>query len=173
MTDEGALADSERRFAELMANSLARAEQRLLRGDTAAILDAVFDCALAGMLPEWLCRAFRQAYGAVKIELLHASWDDVFGRPHGKNTKLAAAQRDRAYRWAVYAEICDRRGQRPRKDHFAEVAAKYGIGEAVARKYYRKASRMMRSADPRVVRFAASQLAEQRRRGMPLPPGRK
>jgi len=76
------------------------------RGDKAALLRAVFECAKAGIpLPPRCAKAFMR----VMTETIsgpgpHRSWDDAFGKPHGKHTKIHAKVQKENWRWRFKAE---------------------------------------------------------------------
>ena len=71
-----------------------RLKRRFDSGDKGALLSAVFDCANAGIpLHKWAAAAFQDAYVDVKVNLRHASWDDVFGLPHPKKHQKLPALR--------------------------------------------------------------------------------
>jgi hypothetical protein len=134
-----------------MANSACeRAAKRSARGDRSAILDAVFECANARMLlPGWARDAFVQAYLETKVgPPLHKSWDDVFGKPHAKHKHLDAKFKASKFRCLIYAAVLEMRNTRPRKtDVFPAVAKRFerfGISEALCRKYFRQVDRMAR-----------------------------
>jgi hypothetical protein len=125
---ELAVAFGERGYREEAIDAEERAQEndREVKG---ALVDAVFNCALAGVpLPEWASDAFRDAYFSVKVEPLHASWDAVFGRPHRKGENLPAKRKRHKLRLKVLVAVSDLRAQMPNKNHFPEVAAKLGLG---------------------------------------------
>src|SRR5262245_55861000 len=141
VTDEAAL------FAEgqaLHAKMAADAKRRFDRGDKGAILEAIFHCALGELpLADWPRDAFMRAYTETKVgPPLHRSWDVVFATPHEKHEKLHAKLLAGALRWRVYIAVLDLRAKQPHKDHFPAVAARFGIGEALCRKYFRQAQRI-------------------------------
>jgi hypothetical protein len=151
MTDEEAWAARVDDLLVRSANTACeRAERRLQRGDRGAILDAVFECAIADIpLPRWANKAFRQAYIETRVgPPLHSSWDAVFGKPHGKHKKLDAKFKASKFQCLIYAAVLEMRNTRPRKtDVFPAVAKRFerfGISEALCRKYFRQVDRMAR-----------------------------
>jgi hypothetical protein len=150
---EARLAKTDALLEQMAISACERAEKRFARGDRSAILDAIFECNTASIpLPRWAREAFQQAYLETKAgPPLHKSWDDVFGKPHGKGKHLDAKFKARKFQYLVYAAVVEMRKNRPRKtDVFPEVAKRsferFGIriGEALCRKYYRRVAKMAR-----------------------------
>jgi hypothetical protein len=147
--EEAILADSEALFEQLANSACERAERSYNRGDRSAILEAMFACATSGvLLPPWVKDAFVQAYLETKVGPLHRSWDAVFGKPHGKDEKLDAKFKASKFQCLIYAAVLEMRNTRPRKtDVFPAVAKRFerfGISEALCRKYFRQVDRMAR-----------------------------
>ena len=151
---EALLAEGDALLQQMAIRACGHAEKRFARGDRSAILAAVFECANAGIpLPRWARDAFQRAYLDTKVSPpLHRSWDDVFGKPHGRKGKhLDAKFKASKFQYLVYAAVVEMRNNRPRKtDVFPEVARRsferFGIriSEALCRKYYRRVDKMAR-----------------------------
>ena len=160
---EARFAKCDAMLVRMSTSACERAAKRFAGGDRSAILDAVFECATGPiLLPRWARDAFVQAYLETKVgPPLHSSWDDVFGKPHGKHKKLDAKFKANKFQYLVYAAVLELRKGRPRKtDVFPAVArrfARFGIGEAVCRKYYRRIAKMARidPADTKTIVEAA------------------
>ena len=123
-----------RRDAEVL---LAVCEGRFVKGDQAALLDAVNWCAVHGVpLLCWAATAFEAAYRSVKYDLQHYSWDDVFGRPHA-GRKLSALQKHNKLCWIVYQRVQMLRARKPKPPEiFQKVAADFDISVATCKRYY-------------------------------------
>ena len=162
--DEQALIKAGVRLLKVMAaKDCERAERRYARGDKTAILDAVLACVNAGVLmPEWAKLAFREAYRDVKVNYLHASWDDAFGSPRKKHMKLPAARVRRAKQWKVWVRVTDLRAENPNKDVFPAVADEFNLSVALCKAYFYKADRFAKSSVPHFVEHAKSKAQEAR-----------
>ena len=154
--EEVVLARGEALLEQLAHSAYERAERRLKRDDRSAILEAVFNCANSGVpLPQWASNAFVQAYLETVVgPPLHASWDSVFGKPHRKHRKLNAEFKASKFQWHVYAAVLEMRKARSRRtDVFPAVARRFerfGIGEALCRKYFRRVDKMVRREPARI-----------------------
>jgi hypothetical protein len=114
------------------------AKREFETGDKEAILRAIFECARAGIpLPDWCRDEFMRAVIETKTgRRPHASWDEVFGRPHRKHTKLAAKSQELKLRWKVYYAVRNEKARKPHKDPYPAVAKRCGIPESTCKKYY-------------------------------------
>jgi hypothetical protein len=129
-----------------------RARKSFVRGDRGALLEAVFACAASDvLLPRWASDAFVRAYLETKVgPPRHTSWDAVFGKPHSdaKGKHLYAQFKAYKFKYHVYAAVLEMRGTRPHKtDVFPAVAKRFerfGISEALCRKYFRQVDKMAR-----------------------------
>jgi len=154
--EEALLARGDAMLKQMATGACEHAAKRFARGDRGAILEAVFECANAGMLlPRWAGEAFRQAYLETRVgPPLHKSWDDVFGKPHAKGKHLDAEFKASKFKYLVYAAVIEMRNNRLRKtDVFPAVAERFkrfGIGEALCRQYFRRVSKMARLEPARV-----------------------
>ena len=132
---------------EMALYDLPEVERLFLDGDKSLILKAVYWSAITGSpLPHWVRKAFVQAYQET-VEGRHASWDDVFGRPHKKHTKLVAKNQSYRCLWRVYVAVLVSRAKGPRRDPFPEVAKQFGISERLCRKYFRQADKEARASE--------------------------
>jgi hypothetical protein len=77
------------------------------RGDKGALLRAVFHCAETGIpLPPRCAEAFMRAMTeTISGPHPHRSWDDAFGRPHGKHKKIHAKVQEGNWRSRVYSAV--------------------------------------------------------------------
>jgi len=122
-------------------------DRLFLDGDKSLILKAVYWTAITGSpLPHWVRKAFVQAYHET-IEGRHASWDDVFERPHKKHTKLVAKNQSHRCLWPVYVAVLASRAKGPRRDPFPEVAKQFGISARLCRKYFLEADKEARASE--------------------------
>jgi hypothetical protein len=127
-------------------------EGAFLEGDRSLILKAIYWSATTGSpLPHWVCKAFAQAY-AETIDGEHASWDDVFGAPHDKGTKLSAKNSKIRLLWPVYIDVLTLRektrlAKKRRTNPIPQVAERYGIGARVCKDYYLEADKEARASE--------------------------
>jgi hypothetical protein len=134
-----------RTLAEFVAAVLDYAKHQHETGDKQAVLHAVSVCAKAGLpLPPWAAAAFCKAYEDAR-DFRCASWDDVFDAPVRKHEKRPAKEQQARLETAVWLRVSQLRKSKPRRNVFPEVAAEFGIGEAVARKYFFAAEKLNRS----------------------------
>ncbi len=162
---EARLAKGQAVLAQMAADGCARAKRRLKRGDKGAILEAVFQCATSGTpLPGWLCKVFSRAYLETVIgPPLHHSWDEVFGRPHGKHEKLPAKLQARKLRFRVYVAVIDKRAKEPRKDHFPAIAEQFKIGTSHCKTYFNSVHKAATSKDETLAYMTRWLIEEARR----------
>ena len=74
-------------------------------GDSGAITEALFVCALNSLpIPRWCEVAYLEAYRKVR-HYKAKSWDDVFGHPHQKGAHLGAKRQEREKGILVYNRI--------------------------------------------------------------------
>jgi len=106
-------------------------------GKSKALFDAIALCALTGQpLPRWAARAFRAGYEKVDSYEV-GSWDEAFGKPYTRGTKLGAKRKEHLLRVDVYEAITEAMAggvKTPRV--FDVVGAKFEIGSSKARDYY-------------------------------------
>jgi hypothetical protein len=77
--------DRDRRNAKVL---LEGCERLFAAGKRETLLEAVYWAAVHGVeLPAWAASAFRQAYEVTVFGYGSASWDDAFGKPHGKKRR--------------------------------------------------------------------------------------
>jgi hypothetical protein len=165
MSDDGVtLEESARLLQKMAARTFDRHQRKFERGDKGALLAVLFECANAGLpMPPWAAKAFRSAFLATKVEYRHASWDEVFGRPHKDNLKLPAKRQEMALQWRVWNRITDRRKEKPRTDHFRAVAGEFNISVAKCRDYFYEADKFTKSTDPWMAKFAKTMSDDARR----------
>jgi hypothetical protein len=99
---------SSRDIVAKIAEAVCETEMRQFdRGDKAALLRAIFECAKTGIpLPPRCAKAFMRAMTeTISGPGPHRSWDDVFGKPHGKHTKIHAKVQEENWRWRVYFAV--------------------------------------------------------------------
>ncbi len=106
-------------------------------GNGKALFDAIALCALTGQrLPPWAARAFRAGYEKVDSYEV-GSWDEAFGKPYTKGTKLGAKRKEHLLRVDVYEAITEAMAGGVKTPHvFRVVGAKFEIGSSKARDYY-------------------------------------
>jgi hypothetical protein len=160
------VSDIGRKMAIALAEATCEAGRRQFeRGDKAALLRTIFECARVKMLlPDWCAEAFMRAVAETKSDLrAGASWDDAFGKPHRKHRKVRAKGQEEKLRWRVYHAVqreqagfsleevvrARRQGlaavQKLKKNKkrkiplyvaFACVAKRFKLTESVCKKYY-------------------------------------
>ena len=105
-----------------------------------AVLRALYVCAMHDLvMPEWLAMEFLKRYREV-THYRTSSWSDekAFGKPHPKNTNVAARRKAREKGMRVYNEIKAMRakGESINKGLFAKVGSKHGLGTTLMEKLY-------------------------------------
>jgi hypothetical protein len=102
------------------------------RGEKDAIMEGLYLCILCGFpIPEWLARAYIDAYSKVN-RLLARSWDDVFGRPHPKGTNLLSKRKKLEAGLLIFCRISYIKNRWPQIPVNEELFER--VGEDVARK---------------------------------------
>jgi hypothetical protein len=131
-------------FQWVALNEVERLRLQFEMGSDFALLQAVAECALHGLvMPPWLSQNYLERYRKV----VHAdvgTWDEAFGRPYPKGKHLESLQQRRDLRLAVYNEIRARlaSAEAPAKDDlfYEEVGAKFKIGKTLCKDLYREVS---------------------------------
>jgi hypothetical protein len=134
-------------FQWATAQDLQAARERIEAADGFAVLQAVADCALHGLvMPDWLVVLYLRRYR--RVQRLHVvSWDDetAFGRPYPKNSQLAALRRRRDNRMKAVLAFKARLSREPEraidKELWAEIGREIGEGATRAEDLYRDALR--------------------------------
>jgi hypothetical protein len=86
---------------------------------------------------EWAADAYQKKYRATVWEFRHASWDEVFGKPHPPNAKLPARRQAKRLQWSVYVRMKDHLATEASVEEAIEVvAAQLKIPEARVKRYY-------------------------------------
>jgi len=112
------------------------------KGDKRAVLDALSLCLVYDFgIPRWCRKALIVAYAIVDTYEAK-SWDDVFGKPHPKNTNMAA-QRDKwMYGYLVYREVKARKnkGEAIDREMYERISKDLKLlgGSATVERYYRE-----------------------------------
>lgn len=101
-------------------------------GDPRALLAAIRQCAQVDMvLPEWLARAFCRAFDNV-VNCRAGSWDEAFGRPYPKGTKIGPLRKRMQDRWRVLHAFGEIKAKDPRRPVdvglFEEIGERLGFG---------------------------------------------
>ena len=112
------------------------------KGHKGAILEAFYLCSLRSLpIPKWCSLAYLEAYRKVR-HYKARSWDDVFGRPHPKNTKIEAKADERKKSVAVYNRILEMLQKEPETaiddGLFEKVGKEFGLCKTLANRYYYK-----------------------------------
>ncbi len=82
--------------------------------DSTAIPEGVFLCAHNGfVMPKWLSVAYIKAFRTTKVFYQAKSWDDVFGKPHPKNTQIGTKREFKEKSLDVYFRIIEIKEQNP------------------------------------------------------------
>src|SRR5262245_46209214 len=122
------------------AKLVASCKRRFTEGDKGALLEAVLWRLISDpQCEDWLKEEFRKAYRSTKFEFKHATWDEVFGKPHPSNLKLPAQRQASTLKSSVYREV---RRQHPKEkgypteDVFESVAEKFPAIKARTVKRY-------------------------------------
>lgn len=114
-------------------------EYFLETGDKAAILEALSICSLSDLpIPKWCAKAYLKAYRSVR-QYRAKSWDDAFGRPHPKNTKIGAKRDEREKEFILYDRVEEMKKKNPKTDKktiLERTGKELCIGEKLAEKYY-------------------------------------
>lgn len=116
---------------------IARFRAEFEGGNRKALFDAIAVCAMSGLpLPTWAAHAFTAGYKKVD-EYEVGSWDEAFGRPYAKGTKLCARRSEHLLRIDVYDAIRNAMAagvKTPRV--FDVVGAAFRISSSTTRDYY-------------------------------------
>jgi hypothetical protein len=108
------------------------------RGNKAALLMAVYQCALMGKpLPEWLRQAFIETYeSAARYEI--RSWDEAFGRPQVQGAHLNPRKEYADLRYEIALRVALRTPEKEpiEPDLFDKIGAELGIGKTKASDIY-------------------------------------
>lgn len=129
-------------------------ERAYKAGNKNAVLEAIADCALAGLaLPDWLARAYLKAWRSVR-HYKSKSWDEAFGKPHASGANLNAMRKQREKSIAVWTEVDRHRraGKAINDMLFAKVGRKYGIGLTLTKEYYSEWKQRISASPPPIVK---------------------
>ena len=160
------MSESDKLLKKWIDRQYEHAKRRFDAGDRGAILEAIFLHTYWGKLPGWAIEAFQNAYDEARFERKHASWDDVFGKPHGlpKNAKRFAAKRSDLPA-LVWLTVKERRAanaaRRQRRDVFPGVADDFHISVGLAKDLFYEAEEIVK-AHP----WKADQWREEATRGV-------
>lgn len=124
-------------------------------GSSAALMDALYECALNCLpLPRWCEDGFIEAYRKVRY-FQAKSWDDVLGQPHPKGTHLPTKRQEWEKSFAVYMRIREIKKLEPGTAIdgalFERVGREFGIGgkTLTEKMYYREKKRHLLFECPR------------------------
>jgi hypothetical protein len=129
---------------KFLAECLATLKQKYDEGNKAAVLVAVYQCALMRKpLPDWLREAFIKAYElAAAFEI--RSWDAAFGRPQVqgaelKGAHLGARKEYADLRYPVALRVALRASEEIiEPDLFDKIGSELGVGKTKAADVYYK-----------------------------------
>ncbi|MBN1783574.1 MAG: hypothetical protein JW812_01245 [Alphaproteobacteria bacterium] len=113
-----------------------------VNGDKGAVLLALWVCFYYTLpIPQWVENAFVDAYDKVKFDYEEDTWDQVFGKPHPKNTKKDAQKnlREKGLKVFLRVEAIKKREPKTALDRgfFHNIGMKtFGISGSLAEKYY-------------------------------------
>jgi hypothetical protein len=124
-----------------LVEQLKEAELAFKAGDKSRILHGVQLCTVFGLdrrsWPEWLDRAFNDAYEAGLSGSIR-SWDDVFGKPVAKGKQGKAQRRRQELTLPIVHRVEQLRaeGSKIDKGLFEKVGREFGVGATTADKVY-------------------------------------
>jgi hypothetical protein len=120
--------------------NLAKRQRHFEEGHKGALLNAIAVAAYAGVpLPEWAAEAFLKAYHDVATRKLYHSWDDVFGEPHPRGSRLNDQRRKEALALRVFERVRELRkhdGVAIDDGMWETVAPEFGISAGTVKNYY-------------------------------------
>ena len=128
-------------FQYVAAQTCIALRERIEGGDGKAVLNAVAECAKAGLvMPDWLARAYLKRWRVV-VQAKAKSWDDEasFGRPYPKGANINAIRKSRLNGAKIFLGVRKLREQDPGiplEQAILEVAAPLGIGRTLAQEYF-------------------------------------
>lgn len=114
----------------------------------AAILEAVYYCALNDFtMPKWCALSYIKAFREVK-DFRAKSWDDVFGLPHPKGRHLHAKRQKREKAFVVFNMISEIKQKNPDEAIdgalFEKVGRQLAIGgKTLVEEYYYSAKKII------------------------------
>src|SRR5262245_653541 len=122
---------------------LERGRLRYEQGDKRELLYWLGWCVINNrQIPSWIRQALQEALHAASSYRIR-SWDEVFGPPVPKGTKLKVARRKHEIAWPLFERVRDLvKAGRPIDDTlFEEVGREFGIGKTVASELYYEVGR--------------------------------
>jgi hypothetical protein len=135
MSDDDKYLDSDK----VVAERLEILKQKFSQGNKAALLMAIYQCALMRRpLPEWLCVEFILAYEAATAYKIR-SWDEAFGPPQERGSHLDARRDYAELRYPVALRVALRApDQSIDPGLFEKIGIELGIGKNKASDAYYK-----------------------------------
>lgn len=138
-TDAELIASVRKRF---WSDAIDVEQKKFERGDRVALFAAIRLCANHDQaLPEWVARGFIEGYDQI-LNCRKGSWDEAFGRPFPKNSKLHALRKRRvnAIKAANLVRAAQDRGESVADELFEKIGKKLAMsGSAVSKLYYSSA----------------------------------
>lgn len=130
-------------------NELEKYKSAYEQGDQFSLMTAIRECADNKLpLPDWAAKAFIEAYDTVNNAMSKSnSWDEVFGLPYSKHTRLPALQKKIKNIYSVWLDIKKAKAINPSTPIdaalFESVGKKYNIGKTLASDYYYEAVKII------------------------------
>jgi hypothetical protein len=125
----------------MAAQDLRKAHAYYKDGHKQAVIEALSFCLLYSLpIPAWCKYAFLEACDQVS-NYEHKSWDDVFGRPHPKRTRLDSQRKMDDLGGRIYFRVQRMKTENPQTPIgrllFEELEEEFGLKGGTAEKYYR------------------------------------